>query len=41
MWLTCGYVVALETGGVLGLPKMLVDPRRPEVMTPEARCFGR
>jgi len=32
---TC--VVALETGGVLGLPKMLIDPRRPEVMSPEAR----
>jgi len=30
-------VVALETGGVLGLPKMLIDPRRPEVMSPEAR----
>jgi len=30
-------VVALQTGGVLSLPKMLVDPRRPEVMSPEAR----
>ena len=34
----CAAAVALETGGVLGLPKMLIDPRRPEVMSPEARC---
>lgn len=33
------FAVALETGGVLGLPKMLIDPRRPEVMSPEARSL--
>jgi hypothetical protein len=29
--------VALENGGILGLPKQLIDPRRPEVMSHEAR----
>jgi hypothetical protein len=31
---------ALETGGILGLPKLIIDPRRPEVMSPEAREEG-
>jgi len=31
---------ALETGSILGLPKAIIDPRRPEVMSQEAREEG-